>query len=138
MRVEGQALGRRGVEIPTGNFREKEPMVTLYPVRNVYAYVNSAVFLRERDVICNADLNRLVRFSLHEGKPISMVIMNATFLGIVSLHKRSVVKFVENSLLKHGVDANTHFRIEELIEKFMRSPSSRDVERSIPGSLVFR
>ena len=54
--------------------REKEPMGTLWSLRNLYANTESDVLLRNGDIICDVDLMKFIKFSISNGKLINLVV----------------------------------------------------------------
>ena len=66
--------------------REKEPMGTLWSLRNLYANTESDVLLRNADTICDVELMKFIKFSTSNGKLINLVVtrMRSPF-GTVSM-----------------------------------------------------
>ena len=54
--------------------REKEPMGTLWSLRNLYANTESDVLLRNGDTICDVDLMKFIKFSISNDKLINLVV----------------------------------------------------------------
>ena len=48
--------------------REREPMRTLWSLRNLYANTESDVLLRNGDTICDVDLMKFIKSSISNGK----------------------------------------------------------------------
>ena len=74
--------------------REKEPMGTLWALRNLFSKIESDVLLRNGDTGCDVDLGRFIKYSHSKGKLATIVVvrMRSPF-GMVSVEGNNVKKF---------------------------------------------
>ena len=109
--------------------REKEPVGTLWSLRNLYANTESDVLLRNGDTICDVDLMKFIKFSISNGKLINLVVtrMRSPF-GIVSMDGIRVTKFSEEPLLDHYVNAGTYFLKRELGNRLKGNFTAKDLQ----------
>ncbi len=119
--------------------REREPMGTLWAVRNLFSNIDSDVLLRNGDTICNLDLNRFIRSSQSNGKVASMMVvrMRSPF-GIVSIDNGVVTSFDEKPYLPYYVNGGTYF-LKRGIKPFLkRNYADKGIESSVFKSLARR
>ena len=112
--------------------REKEPVGTLWSLRNLYANTESDVLLGNGDTICDVELMKFIKFSISNGRLINLVVtrMRNPF-GRVSMDGIRVTKFSEKPLLNHYVNAGTYFLKRELGSRLKVNFTAKDIEKSI-------
>ena len=119
--------------------REREPMGTLWAVRNLFSNLDSDVLLRNGDTICDLDLNRFIEFSQSNGKVASMMVvrMRSPF-GIVSIDNGIVTRFDEKPYLPYYVNGGTYF-LKRGIKPFLkRNYADKGIEGSVFKALARR
>ena len=139
----GEAIERRygdswhGLKIRY--LREKEPMGTLWAIRNLFSNTNSDVLLRNGDTLCDVDLRKFADFSESSGKLAGIVVvrMKSPF-GIVSMDKGLVTKFIEKPYLPYYINGGTYFLRSEIRSYLKRNYVAREVEDSLFKVLATR
>lgn len=119
--------------------REKEPMGTLWALRNLFSKIESDVLLRNGDTVCDVDLGRFIKYSHYTGKLATIVVvrMRSPF-GMVSVEGNTVKKFDEKPLLPYYVNGGTYFLRGEIKSILKRNFADRDIEGSLFKSLASR
>ena len=117
--------------------REKEPMGTLWALRNLFSKIESDVLLRNGDTVCDVDLGKFIRYSHSKGKLATIVVvrMRSPF-GIVSVEGNIVKKFDEKPLLPYYVNGGTYFLRGEIKSILKRNFADRGIEGSLFKSLA--
>ncbi|EQB66092.1 MAG: hypothetical protein AMDU3_IPLC00001G0258 [Thermoplasmatales archaeon I-plasma] len=117
--------------------REKEPMGTLWALRNLFSKIESDVLLRNGDTVCDVDLGRFIKYSHYTGKLATIVVvrMRSPF-GIVSVEGNTVKKFDEKPLLPYYVNGGTYFLRGEIKSTLRRNFADRGIEGSLFKSLA--
>ena len=131
--------GNRWNRLKLHYLREREPMGTLWAVRNLFSNLDSDVLLRNGDTICDLDLNRFIRFSQSNGKVASMVVvrMRSPF-GIVLIDDGVVIRFDEKPNLPYYVNGGTYF-LKRGIKPFLkRNYADKGIEGSVFKALARR
>ena len=119
--------------------REREPMGTLWAVRNLFSNIDSDVLLRNGDTICDIDLKRFIRFSQSNGKVASMMVvrMRSPF-GMVSIDNGVVTRFDEKPYLPYYVNGGIYF-LKRGIKPFLkRNYADKGIEGSVFKALARR
>ena len=117
--------------------REREPMGTLWAVRNLFSNIDSDVLLRNGDMICDLDLKRLISFSQLKGTIASiMVVRMRSPFGIVSIDNGDVTRFTEKPYLPYYVNGGTYFLKRGIRPFLKRNYADKGIEGSIFKALA--
>ncbi len=124
--------GKKWNRLSLHYIREREPMGTLWAVRNLFSNIDSDVLLRNGDTVCDLDLNRFIKFSQSNQKITSMMVarMRSPY-GIVSIVGGVVTKFEEKPYLPYYVNGGIYFLKREIKPFLNRNYADRGIEDSI-------
>lgn len=116
---------------------EKEPMGTLWSVRNLFKHVNDDVILRNGDTICDLDLRELIAFHSKEKRMGTIVLVKMISpYGIVKVKGKVVTDFQEKPVLNHYINAGTYI-LKGTTRKYLdRRYQNRDVENTLLKSMA--
>jgi NDP-sugar pyrophosphorylase family protein len=127
----------KGVRI--NYLREREPMGTLWALRNLFSNIDSDVLLRNGDTICDVDLQKFMEKSTSNRKLVNILVvrMRSPF-GVVSLRRNSVIDINEKPLLPHYINGGIYFLRKEVKVFLNRKYSERNIENSLFRNLAVK
>ena len=100
--------------------REKEPMGTLWALRNLFSKIESDILLRNGDTVCDVDLRKFIKYSLSNQKLATIVVVRVRSpFGMVSIDGNIIKKFDEKPFLPFYVNGGTYFLKKEIKSSFI-------------------